>query len=312
MTTIPVPAHLLSDAAEEGHARWRPRGYTLPSWVHFRPSSLQCSGRCTAVWRRIFKVKSKLPAWITVGLLGAACAASFVNMSSSNLSRFRWCAPSSSPTALNGSTSRRGLTGKGEAMHFVANFAFYIDSLTLPVDAVRDGLATLIALYASEYMATTWARVLPLLRGVQPVRLLDVVPGDGRQPAAALPGLGRRGPVLVPAHRVLLQEGSAVAAGKKAFIVNRIGDLVPGAGHDADFVHFGSVEYKRIFERPSRTSTLLGGPLAEILGGRAADPAAADGSARSASRPSCRCTSGSRTRWKARRRCRRSSTRPRW
>ena len=95
----------------------------------------------------IFKVKSKLPAWITVACL----AASFGVILKTYLGfdggpfiahGFEWI-----------NFSLPSLTGKGEAMHFVANFSFYIDNLTLLWMLFVTGLATLIALYASEYMS---------------------------------------------------------------------------------------------------------------------------------------------------------------
>jgi NADH:ubiquinone oxidoreductase subunit 5 (subunit L)/multisubunit Na+/H+ antiporter MnhA subunit len=55
------------------------------------------------------------------------------------------------PTPLTGSTFQA--TGCREALDVVANFSFYIDSLTLTWMLFVTGLATLIALYASEYMS---------------------------------------------------------------------------------------------------------------------------------------------------------------
>jgi len=70
---------------------------------------------------------------------------------------------------------------------------------------------------------------------------------------------------------------AAAQAGKKAFIVNRVGDFGFGLGIMWLWTALGTLDWGR-----------------------------------AASRPSCPCTRGCRTRWKAPRRCRRSSTRPRW
>jgi NADH-quinone oxidoreductase subunit L len=133
------------------------------------------------------------------------------------------------------------------------------------VDAVRHRAATLIALYASEYMEhDAGLGYCRFFAGVQRVRLRMSLPGHGRQPAHALPGLGGRGPSLLLAHRLLLQEAqAAVAAAQKAFIVNRIGDLGLPSALYLTWHYFGTVEYTEIFarDRSGSARTTAGAPL---------------------------------------------------
>ena len=101
--------------------------------------------------------------------------------------------------------------------------------------------------------------------------------------------------LLLPADRVLLQEAHAVAAAKKAFVMNRIGDFGLSLGVMFTFVCFGTIEYSkthaadRAVPRPggehrltrSRSSCKL---IPVFLFHRRRVPA---------SRRSCCCTSGS-------------------
>ena len=84
--------------------------------------------------------------------------------------------------------------------------------------------ASLIHIYSTATWSTTsgYSRYF----GVpEPVHRLDADPGARRQPAGDLHRLGRRRPVLVPAHRLLVQNEANAYAGRKAFVVNRIGDF---------------------------------------------------------------------------------------
>ena len=87
------------------------------------------------------------------------------------------------------------------------------------------------------------------------------------------------------------------AAGKKAFIVNRIGDFGFLLAIFLAFKAFGTVDVAGI------EGVADGGP-GEVRGGGDADRAAAVRGGGAGSRRSCRCTCGCRTRWRGRRRCR--------
>ena len=192
----------------------------------------------------IFKVKSKLPAWITVACL----AASFGVILKTYLGfdggpfiahGFEWI-----------NFSLPSLTGKGEAMHFVANFSFYIDNLTLLWMLFVTGLATLIALYASEYMShdvgAGYCRFF-FAFSLFVFSMSCLVMGDN----LVLLYLGWEGVGLCSYLLIgyFYKKPSAVAAAKKAFIVNRIGDLGLAMGIMLTWVHFGSVEYAVIFAK---------------------------------------------------------------
>ena len=108
------------------------------------------------------------------------------------------------------------------------------------------------------------------------------------------------GPLLVPAHRLLVQEEERADAGKKAFIVNRIGDWGFVLGMFLVFYTFGTLDFRAVADAAL-------GDAGRDAGVRRA---VADLPARCSSAPPARarrfrCTSGCRTRWKARPRYRR-------
>lgn len=190
-----------------------------------------------------FKVRSKAPAFIVVGLLAASFAAAltvFVKyfMGSAapilHVHAFDWLHFKAGPEAAQG---------------FVANFAFYIDSLTILWMLFVTGLATLIALYASEYMSH------------------DVGPGYCRFFAAFSLFVFSMSCLVMADNLVLLflgwegvglcsylligyfyKKAPAVAAAKKAFIMNRIGDLGLLMAIFSIYTAFGTVEYAKIFQ----------------------------------------------------------------
>ncbi len=190
----------------------------------------------------ITKNKNKLPAFASVGLIGA----SFVAILYTYLDRD----PSGGAAVAHGFEWFNLAWGDGPGQRFIANFSFYIDSLTLLWMLFVTGLATLIALYASEYMSH------------------DVGMGYCRFFAAFTLFVFSMSCLVMADNLVLLYLGwegvglcsylligyfykkpSAVAAAKKAFIVNRIGDLGLALGVWLTFVHFGTVEYATLFEK---------------------------------------------------------------
>ena len=96
----------------------------------------------------------------------------------------------------------------------------------------------------------------------------------------------------------------AVAAAKKAFIMNAIGDAAMALGFFLLIAKIGSLDFStRLRRRRERRA---------LVEHRSTSSRSGCSSARSPSRPSCRCTPGSRTRWRARRRSPPSSTPRRW
>ena len=223
---------------------------TLPSWVLLVPF-MPLVGVVLVTLCAIFRVKSKLPAWITVGCLAVSFAAALgmylqtIGISMAGVGHHQtavvhawdWIHLNFAPSV------------KGEAAPaLIANFSFYVDSLTCLWMMFVTGLATLIALYASEYMSH------------------DVGPGYNRFFAAfglfvfsmaclvmadnlLLLFLGWEGVGLCSYLLIgyFYKKPSAVAAAKKAFIMNRIGDLGLAMGVMLTFVQFGTVEFAKLF-----------------------------------------------------------------
>ncbi|MGD9690448.1 MAG: NADH-quinone oxidoreductase subunit L [Phycisphaerales bacterium] len=196
----------------------------------------------------ILRNRSKLPAFASVLLL----AASFLAILYTYLQQ----GPAGAPAIAHGfdwfNLAAAAPSDAGEApLRLLAAFSFYIDSLTLLWMLFVTGLATLIALYASEYMSH------------------DVGPGYCRFFAAFTLFVFSMSCLVMADNLVLLYLGwegvglcsylligyfykkpSAVAAAKKAFIVNRIGDLGLALGIWLTFVQFGSVQYADLFSHP--------------------------------------------------------------
>lgn len=189
-----------------------------------------------------FKVRSKLPAWITVVCIGAAfgmTVSTYMAVDSSGKGGafithlFDW---------INYSW------GTGAGQHFIADFSFYLDTLTCLWMLFVTGLATLIALYASEYMShdvgAGYCRFFAAF-SLFVFSMACLVMGDNFLVLyLGWEGVGLCSYLLIG---YFYKKPSAVAAAKKAFIVNRIGDLFLALGIMLCWVHFGTVEYKELF-----------------------------------------------------------------
>ena len=95
---------------------------------------------------------------------------------------------------------------------------------------------------------------------------------------------------------------SAATAAKKAFVVNRVGDIGLAIALMVMFAYIGSISFAGVFGGRTRSSARARSPPSGCC---CCSP-------RAASRRRCRCSPGSATRWRARPRCRRSSTPPPW
>ena len=119
---------------------------------------------------------------------------------------------------------------------------------------------------------------------------------------------------VVSADRILVSQTQAAAAAKKAFITTRIGDVVFLLGMVWLYAQTGTLLFYDSGAGCLEKLALGGLLVHHAMFGLSA--ATAIGllifAARWASPARCRCTSGCRTRWKARRRSARSSTRRRW
>lgn len=129
-----------------------------------------------------------------------------------------------------------------------ADFAFYLDPLTSIMLMVVTGIGTLVAIYASEYMYGDrgYARFFAFV-SLFIVAMTCLVLADN----LILMYLGWEGVGLCSYLLIgfYYEKPAAVAAAKKAFIVNRIGDLGFALGIMLTYLEFGSVEFDVIFRQ---------------------------------------------------------------
>lgn len=179
--------------------------------------------------------KSKLPAWTTIALLAVAFLAT-LNM---------FLSYEGTPYTVHAFDWFNLHYGEKS---FVANFSFYIDKLTILWMLFVTGLGTLIALYASEYMAHDIGKGYSRFFNAFCLFVFAMsclVMGDNMLMLyLGWEGVGLCSYLLIG---YFFKKPSAVAAAKKAFIVNRIGDLGLALGVYLTFVHFGTVEYAALF-----------------------------------------------------------------
>jgi NADH-quinone oxidoreductase subunit L len=186
------------------------------------------------------RIKTKLPAWLSVLCLAGAFAVTVavwqqVGTATAITQGFDWIHVSFN----NSSNSARTL---------VSNFGLYLDPLTWLWMLFVTGLATLIGLYASEYMAgdvgAGYCRFYAAFN-LFVFSMTCLVMADN----LLLLYLGWEGVGLCSYLLIgyFYKKPSAVAAAKKAFIVNRIGDLGLAMGIMLAFVHFGTIRYSELF-----------------------------------------------------------------
>ena len=205
-------------------------------------------------------VKSKQPAWTTV----IACFIAFL------FSVAMWVTHDGAPYVVHAFDWIQIHSDAHGSL--IANFSFYIDTLTIYWMLFVTGLATLIALYASEYMSDDlglgYCRFFAAF-GLFVFSMACLVMGDN----LLMLYLGWEGVGLCSYLLIgyFYTKPSAVAAAKKAFIVNRIGDLGLALGVYLTFVHFGTLEYAQLFS----SETLMGYVDAAKTGDFGAIPAIA-------------------------------------
>ncbi|QQE12184.1 NADH-quinone oxidoreductase subunit L [Planctomycetota bacterium] len=135
--------------------------------------------------------------------------------------------------------------GDPEKGGFVANFSYFFDPLTMIMLFVVTGIGTLIATYAMGYMhgergyARFFAGVALFI-----FSMTNLVMGDNLLVLyLGWEGVGICSYLLIGYY---YDKPIAVEAAKKAFIVNRIGDLGFALGIFLTYMTFGSIEYKVI------------------------------------------------------------------
>ena len=226
-----------------------------PSWVALIPA-LPALGAVLCVVYAIMGNKTKLPAFTTVALL----AVSFVL----TVAAYGQFTSGTDGAAVTAAWHWFDLSwGDGPGQTFKADFGFYIDGLSLLWMLFVTGLATLIALYASEYMdhdvGPGYCRFFGAF-GLFVFSMACLVLGDN----LLMLYLGWEGVGLCSYLLIgyFYKKDAAVQAAKKAFIVNRIGDLGLALGVFLTFVHFGTIEYAQLF-----TSEQLAGYIAAVQSG---------------------------------------------
>jgi NADH-quinone oxidoreductase subunit L len=192
---------------------------------------------------RALGLRNKIPAWTSIALL----AGSFLLALKAYLD-----VQTAGATLSVKSYEWIGISwGTGEGQSLTADIGLWIDSLTALWMLFVTGLATLIALYASEYMEHDtqnghYSRFFSAFC-LFVFAMTCLVMGD----SFLLLFLGWEGVGLCSYLLIgyFYQKPSAVAAAKKAFIMNRIGDFGLLVAMMLIFVHFGSLEYAVIFEK---------------------------------------------------------------
>ncbi|MCB9844844.1 MAG: NADH-quinone oxidoreductase subunit L [Phycisphaeraceae bacterium] len=185
---------------------------------------------------------TKLPAWITVVSLGVSFA---LMLATYGQQREGWASGASVTTAWEWIHLS---WGHEPGQTLIANFGFYMDGLSGLWMLFVTGLGTLIALYASEYMAHDkglgYCRFFAAF-SLFVFSMACLVMGDN----LILLYLGWEGVGLCSYLLIgyFYKKPSAVAAAKKAFIMNRIGDLGLALGVMLTFFHFGTVQYAELF-----------------------------------------------------------------
>ena len=158
-------------------------------------------------------VKSRLPAWTTVGALAGSFVIAAITVSRLDFTRpvvvhlFDWIDLSWSSGSGEAGDRWHGLR---------ANFALYLDGLSRVLDPLRhlprhDDRV----LRERVHGGGQGHRLLPVLRGRQHLPLRDDRAGARREPRPALPRLGRRRSRQLPAHRLLLQEARSGGGGQE-------------------------------------------------------------------------------------------------
>ncbi|MFG0304683.1 MAG: NADH-quinone oxidoreductase subunit L [Phycisphaerales bacterium JB040] len=228
MTTAPVLAPALTPVlAQSAHDVAHAPGWSLLIL------GLPVLGLLGSLLFAIIGNKSRAPAFFTVACL----AGSFV----ASVALYSWFDPAGGPAVI----SAWDWFTIGD---FTATFGLYIDTLTIFWMMFVTGLATLIALYASEYMSHDaglgYCRFFFAFNLFVFSMACLVMGGNLAMLYLGWEGVGLCSYLLIG---YFYKKDSAVQAAKKAFIVNRIGDLGLALGLYLTFVHFGTIEYAELF-----------------------------------------------------------------
>jgi NADH-quinone oxidoreductase subunit L len=149
--------------------------------------------------------------------------------------------------------------------NFTVDFAFYLDQLSLVMLLVVTGVGFLIHVYSIGYMwdDPSYYRFFTYLNLFMFFMLTLVLANNYLLMFIGWEGVGLASYLLIG---FWFTKDSAASAGKKAFIVNRIGDFGFLIGLFLLIQHFGSLNFHRVFEavRPLPAETSGAGLLTAI------------------------------------------------
>ena len=186
------------------------------------------------------KVKNRLPGWTTV----AALASSFVLVCILYSQH-----EAGQPTVIHLFDWINFYWGDGPFESVRANFALYVDDLSIFWMLFVTGLGTCIAFYATEYMDEDRGKGYSRFFGAMSIFLLAMcalVLGDNLVMLyLGWEGVGLASYLLISYYYT---RQSAIDAGKKAFIMNRIGDLGLAIAIWLIWYNFGTLEYDGLFQ----------------------------------------------------------------
>jgi len=144
------------------------------------------------------------------------------------------------------------------AGNFQADFAFYLDQLSLVMLLVVTGVGFLIHIYSVGYMAEDdgYYRFMSYLNLFMFFMLTLVLAKNYLLMFIGWEGVGLASYLLIG---LWVTKGSAAAAGKKAFIVNRIGDFGFLIALFLIIQHFHSLDFMAVFEQVAAKPTETAG-----------------------------------------------------
>ncbi len=150
--------------------------------------------------------------------------------------------------------------------NFTANFSFYLDQLSLVMLLVVTGVGFLIHIYSVGYMWEEggYYRFFSYLNLFMFFMLTLVLASNYLLMFIGWEGVGLASYLLIG---FWFTKDSAAAAGKKAFIVNRIGDFGFLIALFLIIKHFGSLDFQRVFDlvKPYGAETAGAGFLTAIV-----------------------------------------------
>jgi NADH-quinone oxidoreductase subunit L len=146
---------------------------------------------------------------------------------------------------------------------FQANFAFTVDHLTLIMLGVVAGVGFLIHIYSAGYMAHEdgYWRFFSYLNLFMFFMLVLVLSSSFLLMFVGWEGVGLASYLLIGFY---FKKDSAANAGKKAFVVNRIGDFGFLLAMFLLVSHFGSLDFAQVFSTISAHPEWQGGTLTTI------------------------------------------------